>query len=232
MAKESKQNSERKGEAKAKVKAGAGETPSASPSLLTPPKPPTKGEMSARELRIAGYATKSKRVSKTVLAFIMVLVVVFICGLVGYFLRGGVAGITPRTIVAQKQEKSEKSENRAADDELIPSGSVADGKLTAAITGTPAIKDGVVSFTVKWVNRGSNSTYTPSAFVVSQNGSPLQSKAGYYGEEVLPGQQREVTYTYNLLNKKDNVKVILGKGAKTKGKAAKLVGTIIKVRGE
>ena len=230
MAKESKQNSK----TKAGVKSSAEETASTSPSLLTPPKPPTKGEMSARELRIAGYTTQGKRVSKTVLAFIMVLVVVFICGLVGYFLRGGVAGITPRTIVAQKQEKSGESEKRAADDEMIPSGSVADGKLTAAITGTPAIKDGVVSFTVKWVNKGSNSTYTPSAFVVSQNGSPLQSKAGYYGEEVLPGQQREVTYTYNLLNKKDDVKVILGKGTKTTGssKATKLVGTIIKVRGE
>ena len=230
MAKESKQNSK----TKAGVKSSAEETSSTSPSLLTPPKPPTKGEMSARELRIAGYTTQGKRVSKTVLAFIMVLVVVFICGLVGYFLRGGVAGITPRTIVAQKQEKSGESEKRAADDEMIPSGSVADGKLTAAITGTPAIKDGVVSFTVKWVNKGSNSTYTPSAFVVSQNGSPLQSKAGYYGEEVLPGQQREVTYTYNLLNKKDDVKVILGKGTKTTGssKATKLVGTIIKVRGE
>lgn len=230
MAKESKQNSE----TKAKVKAGAEETSSANPVLLTPPKPPTKGEMSDRGLRIAGYTTQGKRTSKTVLAFIMVLVVVFICGLVGYFLRGGVEGITPRTIVAQKQEKSEKSEKRAAADELIPSGSVADGKLTAAITGTPAIKDGVVSFTVKWVNMGSNSTYTPSAFVVSQNGSPLQSKAGYYGEEVLPGQQREVTYSYNLLNKKDDVKVILGKGAKTtgSGEATKLVGTTIKVRGE
>lgn len=227
MAKESKQNSK----TRAGVKAGAEETPSASSSLLTPPKPPTKGEMSARELRIAGYSTQGKRVSKTLLAFLMVLVVVFICGLVGYFLRGGVKGINPRTIVAQKQEKSEK---HAAADELIPSGSVADGKLTAAITGTPAIKDGVVSFTVKWVNKGSNSTYTPSAFVVSQNGSPLQSKAGYYGEEVLPGQQREVTYTYNLLNKKDDVKVILGKGAKTRGssKSTKLVGAIIKVRGE
>lgn len=235
MAKENKQNSEQSSErAKGKGKASAGETSSASPSLLTPPKPPAKGEMSARELRIAGYTTQGKRVPKTMLAFLMVLVVVFICGLVGYFLRGGVAGITPRTIVAQKQEKSEKLEKRAADDELIPSGSVADGKLTAAITGTPAIKDGVVSFTVKWVNKGSNSTYTPSAFVVSQNGSPLQSKAGHYGEEVLPGQQREVTYTYNLLNKKDDVKVILGKGAKTGGvdKASKLVGTVIKVRGE
>lgn len=228
MAKESKQNSE----VKTKGKSGAEETSSANQSLLTPPKPPTKGEMSARELRIAGYATQSKRASKTLLAFLMVLVVVFICGLVGYFLRGGVAGITPRTIVAQKQEKQDKSEKRAADGKLIPSGSVADGKLTAAITGTPAIRDGVVSFTVKWENKGSNSTYTPSAFVVSQNGSPLQSKAGYYGEEVLPGQQREVTYTYNLLNKKDDVKVILGKGAKTTGKAEKLVGTIIKVRGE
>lgn len=230
MAKESKQNSEDKAE----VKASAEEPMSTSPSLLTPPKPPTKGEMSDRELRIAGYTTQSKSTSKTVLAFIMVLVVVFICGLVGYFLRGGVAGITPRTIVAQKQEKSGKSEKRASADELIPSGLVADGKLTAAITGAPAIKDGVVSFTVKWVNKGSNSTYTPTAFVVSQNGSPLQSKAGYYGEEVLPGQQREVTYTYNLLNKKDDVKVVLGKGAKTRGgdKATKLVGTIIKVRGE
>ena len=230
MAKENKQNSE----AKAEVKSSAEETSSANPSLLTPPKPPTKGEMSARELRIAGYTAQGKRVHKTMLAFLMVLVVVFICGLVGYFLRGGVKGITPRTIVAQKQEKSGESEKRAADDELIPSGSVADGKLTAAITGTPAIKDGVVSFTVKWVNKGSNSTYTPSAFVVSQNGSPLQSKAGYYGEEVLPGQQREVTYTYNLLNKKDDVKVILGKGAKTTGsrKSTKLVGTVIKVRGE
>lgn len=231
MAKESKQSNGQSGEAKA----GAEETSSANPVLLTPPKPPTKGEMSARELRIAGYTDQGKRVSKTMLAFLMVLVVVFICGLVGYFLRGGVTGITPRTIVAQKQEKSEKSEKsekRAADGKLIPSGSVADGKLTAAIIGAPAIKDGVVSFTVKWVNNGSNSTYTPSAFVVSQNGSPLQSKEGYYGEEVLPGQQKEVTYTYNLLNKKDDVKVILGKGAKTTGKAEKLVGTIIKVRGE
>ena len=230
MAKESKQNSK----TKAGVKSEVEETSSTNPSLPTPPKPPTKGEMSARELRIAGYSTQGKRVSKTLLAFLMVLVVVFICGLVGYFLRGGVKGINPRTIVAQKQEKSGESEKRAADDELIPSGSVADGKLTAAITGTPAIKDGVVSFTVKWVNNGSNSTYTPSAFVVSQNSNPLQSKAGYYGEEVLPGQQREVTYTYNLLNRKDDVKVILGKGAKTEGgnKATKLVGTIIKVRGE
>lgn len=225
MATENKQNSERK----AKAKAGVEETSSTNPVLLTPPKPPTKGEMSDRELRIAGYTTQSKRVSKMLLAFLMVLVVVFICGLVGYFLRGGVAGITPRTIVAQKQEKSEK---RAAEVELIPSGSVADGRLTAAITGTPAIKDGVVSFTVKWVNKGSNSTYAPSTFVVSQNGSQLQAKAGYYGEEVLPGQQKEVTYSYNLLNKKDDVKVILGKGAKTTGKAEKLVGTIIKVRGE
>lgn len=227
MATENKQNSERK----AKAKAGVEETSSTNPVLLTPPKPPTKGEMSDRELRIAGYTTQSKRVSKMLLAFLMVLVVVFICGLVGYFLRGGVAGITPRTIVAQKQEKSEKS---ASDGKLIPSGSVADGRLTAAITGTPAIQDGVVSFTVKWVNKGSNSTYTPSTFVVSQNGSQLQAKAGYYGEEVLPGQQKEVTYSYNLLNKKDDVKVILGKGAKTtgSGEATKLVGTIIKVRGE
>lgn len=199
-------------------------------ALLNPPMPPTKKEMSARELRIAGYTTK-KNTSKVILVLLMTIAVVLISGFAGYFLRGGVAGITPRTIVAQKQEKSEK---RAAVDELIPSGSVADGKLTAAITGTPAIKDGVVSFTVKWVNKGSNSTYTPSAFVVSQNGNPLQSKAGYYGEEVLPGQQREVTYSYNLLNKKDDVKVILGKGAKTTGdgKATKLVGTTIKVRGE
>lgn len=227
MATENKQNSERK----AKAKAGVEETSSTNPVLLTPPKPPTKGEMSDRELRIAGYTTQSKRVSKMLLAFLMVLVVVFICGLVGYFLRGGVAGITPRTIVAQKQEKSEKS---ASDGKLIPSGLVADGRLTAAITGTPAIKDDVVSFTVKWVNKGSNSTYTPSTFVVSQNGSQLQAKAGYYGEEVLPGQQKEVTYSYNLLNKKDDVKVILGKGAKTtgSGEATKLVGTIIKVRGE
>lgn len=200
-------------------------------ALLNPPMPPTKKEMSARELRIAGYTTK-KNTSKVILVLLMTIAVVLISGLAGYYLRGGVKGITPRTIVAQAKAKGKNKSN--AGGKLIPSGVVANGNLVAAITGTPTIKDGTVSFTVQWKNNSPNSTYTPSDFAVSQGGSQLQSKSGYYGEEILPGQKKEVTYAYNLLNKKDDVKIILGSASESgsDSSVAKLVGTTIKVRGE
>ena len=196
-------------------------------ALLNPPMPPTKKEMSARELRIAGYTTK-KNTPKVIVVLLMTIAVVLISGLAGYYLRGGVKGITPRTIVAQAKSRGKSN----AKGKLISSGVVAHGNLVAAITGTPVIKGDTVSFTVQWKNNSPNSTYTPSAFSVSQGGSQLQAKSGYYGEEILPGQKKEVTYTYNLLNKKDDVKIVLGQ-TDTVGKvAAKLVGTTIKIRGE
>jgi hypothetical protein len=194
-------------------------------AMLNPPTPPTKKEMSSRELRIAGYTTK-KNTSRVIVVLLMTIVVVLISGFVGYCFRGGVKGITPRTIVAQAKSKSN------AKGKLVSSGVVAHGNLVAAITGTPAVKDGAVSFTVQWKNNSSNSTYTPSDFSVSQGGSNLQAKSGYYGEEILPGQKKEVAYAYNLLNKKDDVKIVLGQ-TDTAGKVAtKLVGTTIKIRGE
>lgn len=211
------------------LKEGAQSKQGAQGALLNPPKPPTKKEMSARELRIAGYATK-KNTSKVIVVLLMTIAVVLISGFAGYYLRGGVKGITPRTVVAQVKVKS-KSNTKG---KLTSSGAVANGNLVATITDTPTVKDGAVSFTVQWKNNSPNSTYTPSDFSVSQGGSQLQAKSGYYGEEILPGQKKEVTYAYNLLNKKDDVKIILGSASKAGAEpsAAKLVGTTIKIRGE
>lgn len=196
-------------------------------ALLNPPKPPTKKEMSSRELRIAGYTAK-KNTFKVIVVLLMSIAVVLISGFVGYCFRGGVKGITPRTIVAQAKSKNN------AKGKLVSSGVVANGNLVAAITGAPSIKDSTVSFTVQWKNNSSNSTYTPSDFSVSQGGSQLQAKSGYYGEEILPGQKKEITYAYNLLNKKDDVKIVLGSASESSSNSsvAKLVGTTIKIRGE
>lgn len=201
-------------------------------TLLNPPKPPTKEEMTPRELHIAG----KKKAPKWLIVLLLVLIIIVVSGLAFFLLRGRVQGISPRADVAQ-EEKGIKDDDG---DELISSGSVANGKMTAAITGKPTIQDDTVSFTVEWENNSSDSTYTPSDFTVSQNGTQLQAKAGYYSEEVLPGQKRDVTYTYNLLNNNDDVKIIIGSVAEAGSgdrsdagsSAAKFVGTIIKVRGE
>ena len=195
-------------------------------TLLNPPKPPTKDEMIPRELHIAD----KKKAPKWLIVFLLVLTIIVVSGLALFLLRGWAQGISPRADVAQEQKGIKDDDG----DELISSGSVANGKMTATITGTPTIQGGTVSFTVEWENNSSDSTYTPSDFTVSQNGTQLQDKAGYYSEEVLPGQKREVTYTYNLLNNNDDVKIIIGSVAEAGAgsSAAKLVGTTIKVRGE
>lgn len=202
------------------------------PTLLNPPKTTTKDEMTLRESHIAD----KKKASKWLIVLLLVLTIIVVSGLAFFLLRGREQGISPRADVAQEQKGIKDDDG----DELIPSGSVANGKMTAAITGAPTVQDSTVSFTVEWGNNSSDSTYTPSDFTVSQNGTQLQAKDGYYSEEVLPGQKREVSYTYNLLNNNDDVKIIIGSVAETGSgersdagsSAAKLVGTIIKVRGE
>jgi hypothetical protein len=205
---------------------------SSKPTLLNPPKPPTKEEMTPMELHIAG----KKKAPKWLIVLLLVLTIIVVSGLAFFLLRGRAQGISPRADVAQEQKGIKDDDGN----ELIPSGSVANGKMTATITDTPTIQDGTVSFTVEWGNNSSDSTYTPSDFTVSQNGTQLQAKAGYYSEEVLPGQKREVRYTYNLFNNNDDVKIIIGSVAEagagersdSSSSAAKLVGTVIKVRGE
>lgn len=206
-------------------------------TLLNPPKPPAKKEMSAREKMIARHATKGKRTPKEVVAFVAVLAVIYFGALAGYLVlfKGGSKGNISGPVVTQV----EGADGKKAREELISSGSVDNGKIVATIIGASTVKDDTVSFTVEWENKGSDSVYTPSDFVVHQGDGQLKLKTGYYNRVILPSQKKRVTYTYNLHDKRDDVRVIIGKVA-TKGitnnadedSSPKLVGIIIKVRGE
>lgn len=234
-------------------------------ALLNPPKPPTKKEMSAREKKVARHTAKkqSERVSALKAALLVVLAVMVVCEVVIFsspYLRSPLKDWVTGIIAEQgyKREAKQLAEDWNKDyrkktgEQLIPSGVVADGKMVATITGKPVVKDATVSFTVEWENKGSNSTYTPSDFGVSQGGSfrnsgkevyfkwySLEPKEGHYNKVILPSQKKKVTYTYNLHDKKGDVRVVIGKVA-TAGithnadgnSFPKLVGTIIKVRGE
>lgn len=233
-------------------------------ALLNPPKPPTKKEMSAREKRVASHAARKQRksVSERIkgfgLALGMLLIVLIITELIIFSspylrspLKDWVMSIKDQVTNTQEAKQLAKDFNKKTGEQLIPSGAVADGKLVATITGEPIVKDATVSFTVEWENKGSDSTYVPSDFVVDQGsfrnsgkevyfkGYRLEPKEGYYNKVILPSQKKRVTYTYNLHDKKDDVRVIIGKVA-TKGiinnadedSSPKLVGIVIKVRGE
>lgn len=225
---------------------------------FNPPKPPTKDKMSAREKRIARHIAKrqSEVVAALKVVLLMILAVMVICEAVIFSspslrspLKDRVTGIIAEQ--GYKREAKQLAKDKKTGEQLIPSGVVADGKMAATITGKPAVKDGEVSFTVEWENKGSNSTYTPSDFVVSQGsfrnsgkevyfkGYHLKPKEGYYNKVILPSQKKKVTYTYSLHDKKGDVRVVIGKVAtggitdSTGGDSSpKLVGTIIKVRGE
>lgn len=232
--------------------------------LLNPPKPPTKREMSAREKRVAHHIAKkqSERAAALKAALLVVLAVMVVCEVVIFSspylrspLKDWVTGIIAeqgyKRGAKQLAEDWNKDYRKKTGEQLIPSGVVADGKRVATITGKPVVKDGEVSFTVEWENKGSNSTYTPSDFGVSQGnfrnsgkevyfkGYSLEPKEGHYNKVILPSQKKKVTYTYNLHDKKDDVRVVIGKVATAgitdnadKDSPTKLVGTIIKVRGE
>lgn len=225
---------------------------------LNPPKPPTKKEMSDREKRIARHIAKkqSEVVAALKVVLLVILAVMVVCEVVIFsspYLRSPLKDWVTGIIAEQgyKREAKQLAEDKKTGEQLIPSGVVADGKMVATITGKPAVKDGEVSFTVEWENKGSNSTYTPSDFVVSQGsfrnsgkevyfkGSPLEPKEGNYNKVILPSQKKKVTYVYNLHDKKDDVRVVIGKVANSGithnadgDSSPKLVGTIIKVRGE
>lgn len=231
---------------------------------LNPPKPPTKKEMSAREKRVARHIAKkqSERAAALKVVLLVVLAVMVVSEVVIFsspYLRSPLKDWVTGIIAEQghKREAKQLAEDWNKDyekktgEQLIPSGVVADGKMVATITGKPVVKDGEVSFTVEWENKGSNSTYAPSDFGVSQGsfrnsgkevyfkGYRLEPKEGHYNKVILPSQKKKVTYTYNLHDKKDDVRVVVGKVA-TAGithnadgdSSPKLVGTIIKVRGE
>ena len=235
---------------------------------LDPPKPPTEDEMSVRELRIARHSTKKRKksVPEWVMilkaAFLVVLAVLVISEVVIFSspylrspLKDWVTGIIAEQGYKREAKQLAKGWNKEYEkktgEQLVSSGAVADGKMAATITGKPVVKENTVSFTVEWENKGSDSTYTPSDFVVDQGsfrnsknevyfeGHHLKPKEGYYNKVILPGQKKKVTYTYNLHGKKDDVKVLIGRVSTSgitdnadKDSPAKLVGTIIKVRGE
>ena len=231
---------------------------------LNPPKPPTKKEMSAREKKVARHTAKKQSEGTAGLgtALLVVLAVLVVCEVVIFsspYLRSPLKDWVTGIIAEQghKREAKQLAEDWNKDyrkkigEQLIPSGVVADGKMVATITGKPVVKDDEVSFTVEWENKGSNSTYTPSDFGVSQGSFrnsgkevyfkwySLEPKEGHYNKVILPSQKKKVTYTYNLHDKKDDVRVVIGKVATTGithnadgDSSPKLVGTIIKVRGE
>lgn len=233
-------------------------------ALLNPPKPPTKDEMSAREKKVARHTAKeqSEGVALLKAVLLVVLAVMVVCEVVIFSspylrspLKDWVTGIIAeqgyKREVKQLAEDWNKEYKKKTGEQLIPSGVVADGKMAATITGKPVVKDDTVSFTVEWENKGSNSTYTPSDFTVDQGsfrnsgkevyfkGYRLEPKEGHYNKVILPSQKKKVTYTYNLHDKKDDVRVVIGKVATTgithnadKDSSSKLVGTVIKVRGE
>lgn len=231
---------------------------------LNPPKPPTKKEMSAREKRIARHTAKkqSEGAAAIKVVLLMILAVMVVSEAVIFSspslrspLKDWVTGIVAEQGYKREAKQLAKGWNKEYEkktgEQLIPSGVVADGKMAATITGKPVVKDATVSFTVEWENKGSNSTYTPSDFVVSQGsfrnsgkevyfkGYHLEPKEGHYNKVILPSQKKKVTYTYNLHDKKDDVRVVIGKVATTGithnadgDSSPKLVGTIIRVRGE
>lgn len=231
---------------------------------LNPPKPPTKKEMSAREKKIARHIAKkqSERAAALKAVFLMILAVMVVSGVVIFsspYLRSPFKDWVTGIIAEQGYKRDakqlakdwNKDYGKKTGEQLIPSGVVADGKMTATITGKPVVKDATVSFTVEWENKGSSSTYTPSDFGVSQGsfrnsgkevyfkGYSLEPKEGHYNKVILPSQKKKVTYTYNLHDKKDDVRVVIGKVAPTGitnnadgDSSPKLVGTIIKVCGE
>lgn len=235
---------------------------------LNPPKPPTEDEMSVRELRIARHSAKKqkKSVPEWVMilkaAFLVVLAVLVISEVVIFsspYLRSPLkdwyTGIITEQGYKREAKQLAKGWNKEYEkktwEQLVSSGAVADGRMVATMTGTPTVKGGTVSFTVEWENKGSDSTYTPSDFVVDQGsfrnsknevyfeGHHLKPKDGYYNKVILPGQKKRVTYTYNLHDKKGDVKVLIGR-VSTSGitnnaggdSSTKWVGTLIKVRGE
>lgn len=235
---------------------------------LDPPKPPTEDEMSVRELRIARHSTKKRK--KSVPEWVMILkaaslvvlavlviseVVIFSSPYLRSPLKDWVTGIIAEQGYKREAKQLAKGWNKEYEkktgEQLVSSGAVADGKMAATITGKPVVKEDTVSFTVEWENKGSDSTYTPSDFVVDQGsfrnsknevyfeGHHLKPKEGYYNRVILPGQKKKVTYTYNIHGKKDDVKVLIGRVSTSgitdnadKDSPAKLVGTVIKVRGE
>lgn len=233
-------------------------------TLLNPPKPPTKREMSAREKKVARHIAKKQ--IDGVAAFKAVLLVVLAVMVVSEavifsspYLRSPVKDWVTGIIAEQRYKREakqlaegwNKDYRKKTGEQLIPSGVVADGKMVATITGKPVVKDGEVSFTVEWENKGSNSTYTPSDFTVDQGsfrnsgkevyfkGYSLESKEGHYNKVILPSQKKKVIYTYGLHDKKGDVRVVIGKVATTgithnadRDSSPKLVGTIIRVRGE
>lgn len=232
---------------------------------LDPPKPPTEDEMSVRELRIARHSTKKRKksVPEWVMilkaAFLVVLAVLVISEVVIFSspylrspLKDWVTGIIAEQGYKREAKQLAKGWNKEYEkktgEQLVSSGAVADGRMVATITGKPVVKEDTVSFTVEWENKGSDSTYTPSDFVVDQGsfrnsknevyfeGHHLKPKDGYYNKVILPGQKKKVTYTYSLHDKKDDVRVVIGKvatsGITDKDSPAKLVGAVIKVRGE
>ena len=233
-------------------------------ALLNPPKPPTKKEMSARGKKVARHTAKkqSEGVSALKAVLLMILAVMVVSEAVIFsspYLRSPLKDWATGIIAEQgyKREAKQFAEDWNKDygkktgEQLIPSGVVADGKMVATITGKPVVKDSTVSFTVEWENKGSNSTYAPSDFTVDQGsfrnsgkevyfkGYSLEPKEGHYNKVILPSQKKKVTYTYNLHDKKDDVRVVIGKVATTGithnadgDSSPKLVGTIIKVRGE
>lgn len=227
---------------------------------LNPPKPPTEDAMSVRELRISRHSVKKRKksVSEWVVVLLVVLAVLVVSEGVIFlspYLRNPIKDWVTGIISEQKEVKQAAEDcNKGYEEleaELVSSGAVADGSMVATMTGTPAVKGGTVSFTVEWENKGSDSTYTPSDFVVDQGsfrnsknevyfeGHHLKPKDGYYNKVILPGQKKKVTYTYSLHDKKDAVKVLIGK-VSTLGitndasgdSSTKWVGTLIKVRGE
>lgn len=214
---------------------------------LDPPKPPTEDEMSVRELRIARHSTKKRK--KSVPEWVMILKAAFLVVLAVLVISEVVIFSSP--YLRSPLKDWNKEYEKKTGEQLVSSGAVADGRMAATIIGKPVVKEDTVSFTVEWENKGSDSTYTPSDFVVDQGsfrnsknevyfeGHHLEPKEGYYNKVILPGQKKKVTYTYNLHDKKDDVKVLIG-GVSTSGitdnadkdSPAKLVGTVIKVRGE
>lgn len=231
---------------------------------LNPPKPPTEEKMSAREKKVARHTAKEQSEGVTLLkaVLLVVLAVMVVCEVVIFSspylrspLKDWVTGIIAEQGYKREAKQLAKGWNKEYEkkkgEQLISSGAVADGKMAATITGKPVVKEDTVSFTVEWENKGSDSTYTPSDFVVDQGsfrnsknevyfeGHHLKPKDGYYNKVILPGQKKKVTYTYSLHDKKDGVRVVIGKVA-TSGitnnaggdSSTKWVGTVIKVRGE
>ena len=141
-------------------------------ALLNPPKPPTKGEMSAREKKVARHTVKeqSEGVALLKAVLLVVLAVMVVCEVVIFsspYLRSPLKDWVTGIIAEQgyKREAKQLAEDwnkeykKETGEQLISSGVVADGKMAATITGKPVVKDDTVSFTVEWENKGSNSTY-------------------------------------------------------------------------